>query len=45
MFESLEHFTYQPGDQIFQEDDKGDCAFLIESGSVDIYARIVSFTA
>lgn len=39
MFESLEHLTYQSGNQIFQEDDKGDCAFLIESGSVDISTR------
>ncbi|MCZ6525079.1 MAG: cyclic nucleotide-binding domain-containing protein, partial [Gammaproteobacteria bacterium] len=39
MFESLEHLTYQSGDQIFQEGDKGDCAFLIESGSIDISTR------
>jgi len=39
MFESLEHLTYQAGDKIFQEDDKGDCAFLIESGNVDISTR------
>jgi len=39
MFENLKHLTYQPGDQIFQEGDKGDRAFLIESGSVDISTR------
>lgn len=39
MFESLEHLIYQSGEQIFQEGDKGDCAFLIESGSIDISTR------
>jgi len=36
MFEGLKRITYKPGDQIFQEGDSGDCAYLIESGSVKI---------
>ncbi len=36
MFEGLERITYQPGDQIFQEGDEGDCAYLIENGSVEV---------
>lgn len=36
MFEGLERITYQPGDLIFQEDADGDCAYLIESGKVEI---------
>ena len=39
MFENLEHLNYQSGNQIFHEGDKGDCAFLIQSGSVDISTR------
>ena len=39
MFESLGHLTYQPGNQIFKEGDKGDRAYLIERGSVDISTR------
>jgi EAL domain-containing protein (putative c-di-GMP-specific phosphodiesterase class I) len=36
MFEGLERITYQPNDQIFQEGDEGDCAYLIENGSVEL---------
>ena len=36
MFEGLERITYQPGDIIFQEGDEGDCAYLIESGKVEV---------
>ncbi len=39
MFENLKHITYQQGDQIFQEGDKGDCAYLIESGNIEISTR------
>lgn len=39
MFDELERITYQSGDQIFQEGDIGDCAYLIESGRVDISTR------
>ena len=39
MFDDLERITYQSGDQIFQEGDIGDCAYLIENGSVDISTR------
>jgi CRP-like cAMP-binding protein len=34
-FEGLERITYQAGDQIFQEGDVGDCAYLLENGRVD----------
>ncbi len=36
MFEGLERITYQPDDHIFQEGDRGDCAYLIENGSVEL---------
>ena len=36
MFENLERSTYQPGEVIFEEGSKGDCAYLIESGKVEI---------
>ena len=36
MFEGLERINYQSGDQIFQEGDEGDCAYLIENGSVEL---------
>jgi len=36
MFEGLERITYQSGDQIFQEGDVSNCAYLIESGGVEI---------
>ncbi len=36
MFEGVERSTYQPGDLIFQEGSEGDCAYLIESGKVEI---------
>ena len=36
MFEEFEHITYLPGDVIFEEGEKGDCAYLIESGSVEV---------
>ncbi len=36
MFEGIERSTYQPGDLIFQEGSEGDCAYLIESGKVEI---------
>ncbi len=39
MFDELEHITYQPGDQIFEEGSEGDCAYLIERGRIDISTR------
>ncbi len=36
MFEGLERITYQSGDQIFQEGDVSNCAYLIETGGVEI---------
>ena len=36
MFEGLERIIYQPDDQIFQEGDVSNCAYLIESGSVEL---------
>ena len=36
MFDSLDRITYKAGDQIFSEGDTGDCAYLIESGSVEV---------
>ena len=36
MFEVLERITYQPDDHIFKEGDEGDCAYLIENGSVEL---------
>ena len=36
MFEGLERIIYQSGDQIFQEGDMSNCAYLIESGGVEI---------
>lgn len=36
MFEGLERITYQSGDQIFHEGDVSNCAYLIESGGVEI---------
>ena len=36
MFEDLERITYRPGDLIFQEGSDGDCAYFIDSGSVEI---------
>lgn len=36
MFDSLDRITYKTGDQIFREGDTGDCAYLIESGSVEV---------
>ena len=36
MFDSLDRITYKAGDQIFREGDTGDCAYLIESGSVEV---------
>jgi len=39
MFDEFEHVTYQPGDQIFEEGSEGDCAYLIERGSVDVSTR------
>ena len=40
MFEGLERINYQPGDKIFQEGEKGDCAYLIERGSVEISVHV-----
>ncbi len=39
MFDELERITYQSGDQIFEEGDIGDCAYLIENGRIDISTR------
>ncbi len=36
MFEGLERITYHPDDHIFKEGDEGDCAYLIENGSVEL---------
>ncbi len=36
MFEGLERITYHSGDQIFLEGDVSTCAYLIESGGVEI---------
>jgi len=36
MFDGLERLIYQPGEQIFKEGDEGCCAYLIESGGVDV---------
>ena len=36
MFEELERITYHPDDHIFKEGDEGDCAYLIENGSVEL---------
>ena len=36
MFDSLDRITYKAGDRIFREGDTGDCAYLIESGSVEV---------
>lgn len=36
MFEGLERITYRSGDQIFQEGDVSNCAYLIENGGVEI---------
>ncbi len=36
MFEGLERIICQPGEKIFQEGAEGDCAYLIESGRVEI---------
>ena len=36
MFEGLERITYKSGEQIFQEGDVSNCAYLIESGGVEI---------
>ena len=36
MFEGIERSTYQPGELVFQEGSEGDCAYLIESGKVEI---------
>ena len=36
MFEELERIAYQFRDRIFQEGDVSNCAYLIESGAVEI---------
>jgi EAL domain-containing protein (putative c-di-GMP-specific phosphodiesterase class I) len=36
MFEGLERTTYRPGDLIFHEGSDGGCAYLVESGRVEI---------
>lgn len=36
MFEGLSRLTFQPGEKIFQQDKKGDCAYLIETGNVEV---------
>ena len=36
MFDSLDRITYKAGDQIFREGEAGDCAYLIENGSVEV---------
>jgi EAL domain-containing protein (putative c-di-GMP-specific phosphodiesterase class I) len=38
MFEGLGRSIYQAGDHIFKENDEGHCAYLIESGSVEVSA-------
>ncbi len=35
----LDRQTYAAGDVIFREGDTGDCAYLIESGAVDLHVR------
>lgn len=36
MFEGLERVSYLPGQEIFKQGEVGDCAFLIETGSVQV---------
>jgi len=36
----LERRGYGPGDMIFREGDRGDCAYLVKDGSVEIYKTI-----
>ncbi len=36
MFEELERINYQLGETIFRQDEKGDCAYMIERGSVEL---------
>jgi len=36
----LERRGYGPGDVIFREGDRGDCAYLVKEGSVEIYKTI-----
>lgn len=36
MFEGLRRLTFQIGEQIFEQDQVGHCAYLIEAGSVEI---------
>lgn len=36
MFDELDREVFVPGEQIFKEGDTGDCAYLIEKGSVEI---------
>lgn len=36
----LERKGYGPGDVIFREGDRGDCAYLVKDGSIEIYKTI-----
>ena len=42
MFESFERINYQTGDKIYQGGDKGDCAYFIEKGSVEISIHLAN---
>jgi CRP-like cAMP-binding protein len=37
MFDELNRAIYQGGQQIFKDGDEGDCAYLIEEGTVEIF--------
>lgn len=37
MFDELDRVVYSAGEQIFKEGDDGDCAYLIEKGSVEVF--------
>ncbi len=37
MFDELDRVTFAPGERIFREGDAGDCAYLIEKGSVEVF--------
>jgi CRP-like cAMP-binding protein len=40
MFEGFERINYQLGDKIFQVGEKGDSAYLIERGSIEISVHL-----
>ena len=42
MFEGLKRINYKRGETIFQKDEKGDCAYYIERGSVEISVHIAN---